>query len=74
MDPNEFLKIEDSRNYREVAKDQEEYVKKTMPHFAAQGEPDEDGVIPQPEPLATQVQDLLCESKVFQWAGIGFGE
>lgn len=35
MDPNEFLKIEDSRNYREVAKDQEDYVRKTMPHFAA---------------------------------------
>lgn len=73
MDPNEFLKVEDSRNYQAAADSQNEYVQKMAPHFA-QGEPDEEGVIPQPDPLATQVQDLMSESKVWQWAGIGFGE
>jgi len=52
MDPNEFLKVEDSRNYQAAAASQNEYVEKMAPHFA-QGEPDEEGVIPQPDPLAT---------------------
>lgn len=72
-DPSEFLRCNDNRNYLEVSKDQEEYVKKVSPHFA-QPEADEEGVVPQPDPLGTQVQDLTSESRIFQWAGIGFGE
>ena len=73
MDPSEFLRCDDNRDYKQVAENREEYVKKIAPHFA-QGEPDEDGVIAQPDALATQVQDLMSESRIYSWAGIGFGE
>lgn len=53
-DPSKFLNTEDIRNYKEVAKDQEEYGKKIAEHFV-QPEPDEEGNVPQPDPLATQV-------------------
>ena len=54
MDPNEFICCEDNRDYKQVAGDREEYCKKIAPHFA-QPEPDEEGVVPQADPLATQV-------------------
>ena len=50
MDPNQFIKCLDIRNYLEVSKDQEEYVKKVAEQFV-QGEPDEEGNIPASEPL-----------------------
>ena len=37
-------------------------------------QPDEEGVIQNPEPLATEMPDLLSDAKVWTWAGIGFGE
>lgn len=73
MDLNEFLKCEEIRDYKQVATDRDEYCKKIAPHFA-QPEPDEEGNIPQADPLATQVQDLMSESRIYSWAGIGFGE
>ena len=73
MDVGEFLKMEDVRDYKPVAAQAAAYTGRMQPHFA-QGEPDDDGNIPQPEPLATQVQDLMQAAKVFQWAGISFGE
>lgn len=42
-------------------------------HFV-QPEPDDEGNIPQPEPINSQVQDLMAEARLYQWAGIGFGE
>lgn len=54
MDPNEFLRCEDNRDYSQVANDREEYCKKIAPHFA-QPEADEEGVVPSADPLATQV-------------------
>ena len=73
QDPCKFLKFEDVRQYAAVAKDQEDYIRMMAQHFV-QPEPDEDGNVQQPDPLATQVQDLLSESRIYQWAGIGFGE
>ena len=54
MDPNEFLRCEDNRDYKQVAEDRKDYVAKITPHFA-QPEADEEGNIPQADPLATQV-------------------
>ena len=73
IDLKEFLKLEEVRNYSALAASSEAYCEQMKPHFA-QPEPDEDGVIPAAEPLATQVQDLLSASRIFQWAGISFGE
>mmetsp|Transcript_4972 Transcript_4972/g.6620 ORF Transcript_4972/g.6620 Transcript_4972/m.6620 type:complete len:152 (+) Transcript_4972:317-772(+) len=73
MNVSEFIKIEDIRDYKQVAAQAIDYTSRMGPHFAL-GEPDDEGVIPQPEPLATQVQDLMSASRVYQWAGISFGE
>ena len=73
IDINEFLRVEDCRDYKPVAAAASDYNNRMQPHFVL-GEADEDGVIAQPEPLATQVQDLMASSRVFQWAGISFGE
>ena len=51
-DPAEFLNCEDVRNYRDLAKNQEDYVGKMAEHFV-QPEPDEEGNIPLADPLAT---------------------
>lgn len=45
MDLSKFLKINDERNYRDLAIDQDGYVKKIAEHFV-QPEADEEGVIP----------------------------
>ena len=51
----------EQRDLIEVSKDAEGYIKKMTPHFA-QPEADEEGVIPQPDPIQSQVQDLMVES------------
>ena len=73
IDPSKYLSVLEKRDYVDVAKDAESYIKKMSPHFE-QPEANEEGEIPQPDPIASQVQDLLSESRVFQWAGVGFGE
>ena len=73
MDPNLFFKVEDIRSYKAVAAGYASYSDAMRPAFAV-GEPDDEGNIPQPDPISTQVQDLMAESRVYQWAGIGFGE
>ena len=72
-DPNEFFQCNDIRNYQSLAEESKEYVEKTMEYFPAQ-EIDDEGNVAQPDPLATQVQDMMAESRIFAWAGIGFGE
>jgi hypothetical protein len=71
-DLNEFLKLEDIRTYKEVASDQAAYTGKVKGHFEA-AQPDEEGNIPE-QPAVGYVQDLMKEARIFQWAGISFGE
>ena len=52
MDVGEFLKMEDVRDYKPLAEQAASYTAAVQPYFAL-GEPDDDGNIPQPEPLAT---------------------
>lgn len=65
--------MEDKRSTTAIASDLSVYQDKVKEHFV-QAEADEDGVIPQPEPLSTEVPDLLADCRIFSWAGIGFGE
>lgn len=72
-----FLKMSDIRNYKEVCKQMEEYISKMKDQFgtrkpAADGE--DGGEDPgEAEPVG-MVPDLLEDSYVYQWAGIGFGQ
>jgi len=52
MDVGEFLKMEDVRDYKPLAAQAASYTAAVQPYFAL-GEPDDEGNIPQPEPLAT---------------------
>ena len=52
MDVSEFLKMEDVRDYKPLAEQAASYTAAVQPYFAL-GEPDDEGNIPQPEPLAT---------------------
>ena len=60
------------RDYRACAADLAAYIDKTKPLFAAPVA-DEDGNVTE-RPAVTQIQDLLSESKLFNWAGVGFGQ
>ena len=64
-DPNEFFQCNDIRNYQSLAEESKEYVEKTMEYFPAQ-EIDDEGNVAQPDPLATQVQDMMAESRIFK--------
>ena len=65
--------MEDIRTYTSVAKDLASYSEKVKEHFEVP-EANEDGEVPQAEALATEMPDMMADSKVLSWAGIGFGE
>lgn len=73
MDVNQFMKIKDDRDYHQLVKDLDGYTGKMQKAFAGP-QPDEDtGDVPEVAPVG-YVADLLASSRVWQWAGIGFGE
>lgn len=74
---NDFLKLEDFRNYHEVCREMDGYCTALKYQFgarkpAAEGE-DEDAE-PEEVPAVGQVPDLLADAQIYQWAGIGFGQ
>jgi len=72
-DLNEFLKLEECKDIEAVAKDLDVHIQAIKEHFVIP-QPDEDGVVAPAEPLATEMPDLLSDSKLYAWASIGFGE
>jgi len=73
MDVNQFLKIKDDRDYHQLVKDLDSYTGQMQKVF--QGPQPEEGSEEPPEVAPVGfVADLMASSKVWQWAGIGFGE
>lgn len=71
---DDFLKIEDKRNYDQVAKSLADHVATVESLFSGPKAPEDDPeAVPEVGPVG-MVQNLLADSKVFQWAGVGFGE
>ena len=71
---DEFLKIEDKRNYDAIAQSMSEHVATVEALFAGPKAPEDDPeAVPEVGPVG-MVQNLAADSKIFQWAGIGFGE
>ena len=74
FDMEKFLKMSDLRNYKEVCKQMDAYNTKMKSQFGAPKPSGEDDEAEVAEPDAVgEVPDLLQESYVFQWAGVGFG-
>ena len=71
-----FLKAKEDRDYRDVAKNMTEYNNKAMALFpkkkAAADDDGGDGDGEEAAPI-TNIQDLMQDSRLWQWAGIGFG-
>jgi radial spoke head protein 4A len=71
---DEFLKIEDKRNYDAIAQSMSDHVATVEALFAGPKAPEDDPeAVPEVGPVG-MVQNLAADSKIFQWAGIGFGE
>ena len=68
-----FMKVADERNYSNLSKDLEAYTLQMQKAFALPQPEEEGGEIPEVAPVGF-VSDLLADSKIWQWAGIGFGE
>ena len=71
----DFLKIDDFRSYKDVCGQMQDYIKKMKDQFPKKVEGEEGGDDAQPEeaPPIGAVPDLLADSQMYQWAGIGFG-
>ena len=70
---NDFLLLEENRSTKEHSDALQEYISKLEAHFS-RPKGDEEGEEPaEPGPI-NNVPDLLGDSKVYEWAGIGFGE
>ena len=71
-----FLKTKEDRDYRDVAKNMSEYNNKAMALFpkkkAAADDDGGDGDGEEAAPI-TNIEDLMQDSRLWQWAGIGFG-
>lgn len=72
MDLSQFMKIKDDRDYHQLVKDLDSYTGQMQKVFA--GPIPEDDAEPEAAPSVGFVADLLAYSKIWQWAGIGFGE
>lgn len=72
----DFLKITDFRDYKEVCTQMDGYINEMKNQFGAKKAPGdgEEEEAPEEVPPVGLVPDMLAESKIFQWAGIGFGQ
>jgi radial spoke head protein 4/6 len=72
-DISKFLKVSDDRDYRDLFESLQEYTTQMQKKFA-KPQPNEDGEMPEEPAPVNYVSDLLKDAKMWQWAGIGFGE
>ena len=74
----DFLRVEDFRNYSEVCHQMEGYITALKYQFGAKkppsGEEEEEEAEPEEVPPVGFVPDLLNDAQMYQWAGIGFGQ
>lgn len=71
----DFLKVSDMRNYKDVCGQMNAYINKLKPQFGAvKSADDEEDAEPAEAAPVGYVPDLIEEAAIFQWAGIGFGQ
>lgn len=71
--PEEWLLIEEMWNIKQQSTNKADFVSKARKHFDLP-QPEEEGGDPVEIPTVNNVPDLLSQSRVFEWAGISFGE
>lgn len=69
----EWLLIEEMWNIKKQSANKAEFVAKARKHFDLP-QPEEEGAEPAEIPTVNNVPDLLAQSRVFEWAGVGFGD
>lgn len=72
---DEFLKLSDTRDYKDVCSQMDAYIATMQTCFGKKpaGEDDEEAAAEEAPPVGF-VPDLLADSQIYQWAGIGFGQ
>ena len=70
---SKWLRTEDNRNYSANAIASKDFIAKGMAQYPS-APTDDPEAEPEPLPECGIVQDLINESTIWQWAGIGFGE
>ena len=69
-----FLKVEDNRNYQPLSNTSKDFINKASAQFTKPPVEGEEDVGEEAAAEVGFVQDLMADSRIFQWAGIGFGE
>ena len=72
-DLTKFLQLGINRDCREQAKDLASYIEKTKPLFI-KPKAEEEGEDPPESPPVCNMQDLLADQRLFNSAGVGFGQ
>ena len=73
IEVEQFMKVADDRDYHHLMNNLSAYTQNMQKLFQGP-QPDEEGNEPEPAAAVGFVSDLLATSKVWQWAGVGFGE
>ena len=72
-----FLKVSDFRNNKDVCSEMNAYIDMMKTQFgakkAAEGEEGEEEAAAEELPPCGLVPDLMADSLIYQWSGIGFG-
>ena len=73
----DFLKVQDFRNHRDVCAEMNDYIAAMKYQFGARKPPadgEEEDAEPEEVPPVGFVPDLLSDAQIYQWAGVGFGQ
>ena len=73
-DLSKFLTLSLNRDYRTAAGDLASYIEKTTPLFIAPKAGEDDDDAPAESAPVCSIQDLLADARLFEWAGISFGQ
>ena len=71
-----YLKVSDFRNYRNVCDEMDAYITEMRYQFGAKkpvADGEDEDAEPEEAPPVGFVPDLIEDSQMYQWAGVGFG-
>ena len=73
-DLSQFLKVDYSRSLRDSAKEKNKFIEEKMRPLFHKPKAEEDGEEPPETPPVCAIQDLLADVRLFEAAGIAFGQ
>lgn len=69
---HDWLLVEEFWNFKQACENKKDFIEKAKEHFKLPV-PEDGGEVPE-IPVVSNVPDLLSQSRVFEWAGISFGD